>query len=90
MVTKVIAIAILVFTALHRSARRRGARQLLYESRCVGCRSVDHNRIGPMHRGVVGRKAEQCEGYDYSPALKASKIVWNVTLLQNGSPIRRH
>ena len=26
------------------------------------------------------------KGYDYSPALKASKIVWNVTLLQNGSP----
>ena len=47
MVTKVIAIAILVFTALtqKRLPTRRG--KLLYESRCVGCRSVDHNRSDP-------------------------------------------
>lgn len=83
MATKVIAVAILVFTALTQEALADAARgKLLYESRCVGCHSIDQNRIGPMHRGVVGRKAGSVKGYDYSPALKASKIVWNVTLLQ--------
>ncbi len=56
--------------------------KMLYESRCVGCHSVDQNRVGPMHRGVVGRKAGSVKDYDYSPALKASKIVWDVALLQ--------
>ena len=54
----------------------------LYESRCVGCHSVDQNRVGPLHRGVVGRKAGSAKDYDYSPALKTSKIVWDVALLQ--------
>ena len=29
----------------------------LYESRCMACHSLDANRVGPMHRGVYGRKA---------------------------------
>lgn len=54
----------------------------LYDSRCVGCHSVDANLIGPLHRGVVGRKAGSVKDYDYSPALKTSKVVWDVALLQ--------
>ncbi len=54
----------------------------LYESRCIGCHSVEENRVGPKHRGVVGRKAGSAKDYDYSPALKASKLVWDVALLQ--------
>lgn len=54
----------------------------LYDSRCVGCHSVDANLIGPQHRGVVGRKAGSVKDYDYSPALKTSKVVWDVALLQ--------
>jgi cytochrome c len=49
----------------------------LYESRCVGCHSIDENRVGPAHRGVFGRKAGGVKDYDYSPALKSSKVVWN-------------
>jgi cytochrome c len=49
----------------------------LYESRCTGCHSLDANRIGPMHRGVFGRKAGTVAEFDYSSALKRSKIVWN-------------
>jgi cytochrome c len=48
----------------------------LYESRCAGCHSLDHDRIGPRHRGVVGRKAGSVAGFDYSPALRASRIEW--------------
>jgi len=49
----------------------------LYESRCFACHSVDANRVGPMHQGVFDRKAGSVADYDYSPALKKSKIEWN-------------
>jgi cytochrome c len=49
----------------------------LYESRCFGCHSLDANRIGPRHRGVYGRKAGSLADFTYSPAVKASPIVWN-------------
>jgi cytochrome c len=50
--------------------------KLLYESRCGACHSIDDNRAGPAHKGVYGRKAGLAKGFDYSPALKASKVVW--------------
>ncbi len=49
----------------------------LYESRCVGCHSLDANRIGPKHRGVFGRRAGSIEGFTYSPAVQNSGVVWN-------------
>jgi len=55
--------------------RERGKQ--LYESRCIACHSIDDNRAGPAHRGVFGRKAGSAPGFDYSPALRASKLVWN-------------
>lgn len=50
--------------------------QQLYESRCSGCHSIDDNRVGPAHRGVLGRKAGLAPGSAYSAAVKSSKIVW--------------
>ena len=52
----------------------RGA--ALYEQRCTGCHSLDANRVGPSHRGVVGRKAGSVAGFAYSPAVKAADLVW--------------
>jgi cytochrome c len=49
----------------------------LYESRCIGCHSIDDNRAGPAHKGVFGRKAGMAKGFDYSPAVKSSKLIWN-------------
>jgi len=49
----------------------------LYESRCGGCHSLDQDRIGPRHRGLIGRKAGAVAGFEYSPALRASRIVWS-------------
>jgi cytochrome c len=49
----------------------------IYSSRCIACHSIDANRTGPAHRGVYGRKAGAVADYDYSPALKKSKIIWN-------------
>jgi cytochrome c len=49
----------------------------LYESRCIGCHSVDANRVGPAHKGVFGRKAGSVKDYDYSDALKKTRVIWN-------------
>lgn len=48
----------------------------LYEARCVACHSVDAHRVGPMHRGVLGRIAGKVAGYEFSAALRASTLVW--------------
>ena len=59
----------------HAADPERGRK--LYESRCIGCHSIDENRAGPAHRGVFGRKAGSAEGYDYSAALKKSRVIWS-------------
>lgn len=51
--------------------------EALYSSRCIGCHSIDANRTGPLHRGVVGRKAGSVADFNYSEALKKSKVIWN-------------
>ena len=51
--------------------------QNLYETRCGGCHSIETNRVGPAHQGVFGRKAGAARDYDYSNALRSSKVVWN-------------
>jgi cytochrome c len=48
----------------------------LYQG-CQDCHSLDSNDVGPMHRGVFGRKAGAVPDYSYSPALKASGITWD-------------
>ncbi|HLX23543.1 MAG TPA: c-type cytochrome [Usitatibacter sp.] len=49
----------------------------LYGSLCVGCHSLDENRVGPAHRGVFGRKAGSAPDYGYSSALASSRVVWS-------------
>ncbi|MGK5073282.1 c-type cytochrome [Janthinobacterium sp. ZB1P44] len=51
--------------------------QVLYKTMCMSCHSIDYNGVGPAHKGVFGRKAGSAAGYAYSPAVKASAIVWN-------------
>lgn len=48
-----------------------------YEARCGACHSLEADRVGPRHAGVFGRKAGSVSGFDYSPALRASTVVWN-------------
>ena len=57
----------------------RGAQ--LYEARCGGCHGADANRVGPAHRGVFGRRAGAVPGFDYSPALRASRLIWDARTL---------
>lgn len=50
--------------------------EALYERRCTACHALDVNRIGPLHRGVVGRRAGAVPSFNYSPALARSGLVW--------------
>lgn len=47
---------------------------------CRGCHTVQkggRNGIGPNLYGVVGHPAAATPGFNYSPALKASKLRWD-------------
>jgi cytochrome c len=48
----------------------------IYDSRCSACHSPDANRVGPKHRGVVGRTAGTVPDFNYSKVLKGSGVVW--------------
>lgn len=58
------------------SAQTSADGQTLYQAKCGGCHSLDSNRIGPAHRGVVGRKIATAPGYPYSAAIKKLTGVW--------------
>ncbi|BAL23981.1 cytochrome c family protein [Azoarcus sp. KH32C] len=45
--------------------------------RCLACHALAYNRTGPMHCGLFGRRAGSVPGFEYSPAMARSKIVWN-------------
>lgn len=52
----------------------RGA--ALYQSRCTACHAIDSNKIGPAHRGVMGRRIGSLPGYKYSDELARSRLRW--------------
>jgi cytochrome c len=66
---------------LEQASVKRG--MILYDSRCFGCHSVDANRVGPMHVGILGRKAGGVSDFIYSKALKKSNIVWSQSTLND-------
>jgi cytochrome c len=45
-------------------------------TQCQACHKPQENYLGPMHCGVIGRKAGSVAGFDYSEAMKASGLVW--------------
>jgi cytochrome c len=51
-------------------------------SRCLGCHALEYNRTGPKHCGLLGRRAGTVPGFDYSPAMKRSKLVWSEKTLE--------
>jgi cytochrome c len=53
----------------------------VYEAKCSGCHSLDANRVGPAHRGVVGRKVGSAPGFTYSEALHKARFTWTAQRL---------
>ncbi|WIM10639.1 cytochrome c family protein [Enhydrobacter sp.] len=51
--------------------------------RCLACHSLEHNRVGPRHCGLFGRKAGTVEGYAYSTAMKKYGVIWNEKTLDH-------
>ncbi len=54
--------------------------ELEFRRKCSVCHSLtpdSKNRAGPTLYGIFGRKAGTVPGYDYSPALRNSDIIWN-------------
>lgn len=46
-------------------------------SRCMACHALATDRVGPRHCGVVGRRAGTVAGFEYSKAMKESKLIWD-------------
>jgi len=66
--------------ALAQSAPGNPVRGKLVFLQCQACHEVTPGSptlVGPNLAGVYGRKAGSLPGYDYSPPLKASGLVWN-------------
>jgi cytochrome c len=53
----------------------------LFEKRCGGCHALDRDKEGPRLGGVYGRAAGKVDSFQYSDALKKSRIVWSDTTL---------
>lgn len=47
-------------------------------NQCKACHTLQEgqNRVGPSLKGVVGRKAGEVAGFNYSAPMKASGITW--------------
>ena len=62
------------------------AGKVLFEQKCASCHSVSadlqHGLLGPNLVGVVGRTGGTIDGWDFSNALKDSKVVWTEENLQ--------
>lgn len=46
-------------------------------ARCAACHSLSYNRTGPLHCGIIGRRAGSVDGFKYSQAMRESNIVWS-------------
>jgi nitrite reductase (NO-forming) len=56
--------------------------RLVYR-KCQVCHSLEpgKNGLGPSLAGIVGKKAASVANYNYSPAMKASNLTWDVATL---------
>jgi len=74
--TVVVATALTLVAATTANAAGDAVRGATLYRDCGVCHSIEENGVGPAHRGVFGRVAGKAPGYDYSPELKNSNIVW--------------
>ena len=71
-----LALLLAVLPALALAAGDPARGEKIYE-RCAACHSLTTDRTGPHHCGLLGRKAGSVSGFEYSKAMKESKITWN-------------
>lgn len=58
--------------------------------RCAACHALAYDRVGPRHCDLLGRRAGSVAGFDYSPAMKRSELVWTRENLERflADPVR--
>ena len=71
-----LALALGVALSVSAAAGERPRGEAVYD-RCLACHALERNVVGPKHCGLFGRRAGAVPGFDYSPAMKRSKIVWD-------------
>jgi cytochrome c len=79
----VLALSLLAFAATPAIAADVAAGEKVF-TKCMQCHRVGvgaTNFYGPVLNGLIGRKAGSVRGYDYSDALRKSKIVWSYATL---------
>ena len=69
--------------AVSAGAQTRPDGKALFEKRCGGCHALDRDKEGPRLGGVYGRTAGTIESFQYSEALKKSRIKWTEETLDN-------
>lgn len=76
------ALALLSADASAQDERDTRDGKLAFNSSCRTCHSMNEgdNRLGPSLHDIVGRDAGS-EEYGYSPAMKASGVVWDAETL---------
>jgi cytochrome c oxidase assembly protein Cox11 len=57
------------------------AGRTLFATVCSACHAADHNKVGPLLDGVVGRRAGSVPGYPYSAALAQADVTWDADTL---------
>ena len=72
-----LASGLLLFVASAAHADGDPARGAQAYSQCLVCHTIKSNQVGPRHMGLFGRKAGSLPDYNYSAALKNSRIVWD-------------
>ena len=68
--------ALVAFTSFNAHGQSAADGKTLFERRCGGCHALDRDKEGPRLGGVYGRTAGSIESFQYSDALKKSKIRW--------------
>ena len=76
------AFVLLVMGSSRFASGQSGSGKETFEKRCGGCHALERDKKGPRLRGVYGRVAGSVESFQYSEALKKSKITWTDEALE--------
>ncbi len=79
---QVMAGALVLCTGAPASAAPDAVRGEQVYARCLACHALAFDRVGPRHCGLFGRLAGSVPGFNYSTAMKRSRIVWNDKTLE--------
>lgn len=62
---------------IHEGDAKKGARYFIQCRSCHTLGDTESHGVGPNLSGLLGAKSATKEGFNYSPALKSSGIIWD-------------